>query len=123
MAVPSSGILVSVQRDDRRRYGRVGTEDATCVLGKVLDLSGSGMRVQCKGRSALRVGEAAQIQLKHPTAKLTLIAEAVWLDQSKRRRPVLGLSFVDVTDEQREQLAEFRRSSAKVRMLDCSAAA
>ena len=54
----------------KRKLPRHETDAVTCELGKVLDLSGSGVRLQFKGRCPVKVGQTLPIKLKTPNGSL-----------------------------------------------------
>lgn len=89
----------------RRQHQRHTTDEVTCPLGEVVDLSASGMRVAGRGRSPLPVGATAALKLHFPGGKLAISVEVVWRKRRKLLRYEMGLRFVHLTPSRRAALA------------------
>lgn len=89
--------------ENRRKYGRVRCERLTCVFEKggqeadILDISASGMRIQCKREPRVEVGETSQILVGAPNGTISLGAQVVWMKKRGFRRYELGLTFGEPT--------------------------
>jgi len=96
--------------DPRRKLPRHETDAVTCELGKILDLSGSGMRVQFKGRCPVKVGQTMPIKLKTPNGSLPVTLRTIW-----RQRTGLmggyeaGFQFLGIKPAQSVALATIAR--------------
>ena len=88
---------------DRRRFGRFNAGRLGCDLGRVMDLSGGGMRVRCPRRASGLV----EVQLWTAKRRVTVQAKIVWARRIGFRRYELGLEFRDVTPETRQDLSTF----------------
>lgn len=93
-----------------RRHGRLRVAALTCTLGPVLDLSASGMRVECRGKPPIREGEAAELTMHAPFGPFTVKTRVHWIRRAGFRRYHIGLEFVDMTDEGRKALNLIARS-------------
>lgn len=96
--------------DPRRKLPRHETDAVTCDLGKILDLSGSGMRVEFKGRCPMKVGQTMPIKLKTSNGSLPVTLRVVW----RRRTGLLGgyqagFQFVGIKPAQSVALATIAR--------------
>ena len=87
----------------RRRFGRFSAGRLGCNLGRVMDLSGGGMRVRCSRRSSGIV----EVQLWTVKCRTTVQAKIVWARRIGFRNYELGLEFRDLTPESREDLNMF----------------
>jgi c-di-GMP-binding flagellar brake protein YcgR len=99
--------------DERRRYGRLRCENATSCIGKILDISASGMRVLRRGRLLLEVGNELSITV-HPDPDagepfLTLPSRVVWIERVGFRKHMYGIEFAELSDEQKRRLSELAR--------------
>ncbi len=93
-----------------RKLPRHETDAVTCDLGKILDLSGSGMRVQFKGRCPVKVGGTLQIKLKTPNGSLPVTLRTIW----RKRTGLLsgyeaGFQFMGIKPAQSVALATIAR--------------
>lgn len=88
---------------DRRQFGRFRGTRLGCNLGKVMDLSGGGMRIRCSTRLS------SQMNVKLWTAKrqLTVPAKVAWVRRLGFRKYEIGLEFLDMTPETRQDLSTF----------------
>ncbi|MEM6507650.1 MAG: PilZ domain-containing protein, partial [Planctomycetota bacterium] len=88
---------VSDQRD-RSRFRPRGME---CNLGRVVDLSASGVRLLSRRRLA---GDQAVVFTGMDRQKIRLRARVLWHRQHSATEHVHGLHFVRMTHEQRDAL-------------------
>ena len=88
---------------DRRRFGRFNAGRLGCNLGRVMDLSGGGMRVRCPRRCSGIV----EVQLWTVTRQTTVQAKVVWTRRIGFRKYELGLEFRDLTPETTQDLSTF----------------
>lgn len=83
-------------KSGRRRTGRLETESIASNLGAVLNLSSGGIRILC--RRAPR--NPVKIQLHGCGANLTLRGEVAWMQRVGWFQRVVGIHFIDLTQEQ-----------------------
>lgn len=88
---------------DRRRFGRFNAGRLGCSLGRVMDLSGGGMRIRCTRRCSGIV----KVQLWTVKRQTTVQAKIVWTRRIGFRRYELGLEFRDLTPETTQDLSTF----------------
>lgn len=84
--------------DPRRRHERHFTDNVSCDVGDVVDMSASGMRVACRGRPPMREGQVAKMVLAFTGGKINLQIRVVWIKRKGLRRAYeIGLHFINVT--------------------------
>lgn len=106
MNVPSFGPY----DDPQRRMPRHSTDVVNCPVGKILDLSGSGMRVEVKGKCPLSVGQCIPLKLKTPNGSISVRARAVWRKRTGLfSNYQLGFQFEGITPGQTVALATIAR--------------
>ena len=88
---------------DRRHFGRFRAERLKCNLGRVMDLSGGGLRVRC----SRRLSGLAHVKLWTARRQTTVQAKIVWTRRIGFRKYELGLEFRDLTPEIRQDLSTF----------------
>ena len=103
--------------DERRRHGRIRTEDITCSLGEVTDLSASGMKVLRKGRGTISLGDQITITLKYGQFALPVDVRVRRLEKVSFRRYEVGLEFEESNPEIRNKLTHLASISAARRVL------
>ena len=84
---------------ERRRHGRLRTDDLGCSLGEVFDLSASGMRVDRRGRKLAELGDTFSLRLAYGDVELYLDCKVVRLWKVGFRKYSYGLEFVGVEEE------------------------
>ena len=103
----SQGIRAGAARlrplTDRRRFGRFKGTRLGCNIGRVIDLSGGGLRIRCSTRLS------SQMDVKLWTAKrqITVLAKVAWVRRIGFRKYEIGLEFRDMTPETRKDLSTF----------------
>jgi len=105
----------SSHMDDRRRGGRIRCLDLRCSLGKVLDLSSTGMRVLAK---KIRQGQPVLIHLADEHGEIMLRAEAMWIKPRALRAKEVGLRFLDMEPQLRHRIAGMARNATNQLTLD-----
>lgn len=78
---------------DLRKHPRLATESISCALGEVVDLSSAGMRLNCKSKPPLQVGQEVQVRLLFPRGSLIVTVQARWLRRCGLRKFEMGLQF------------------------------
>ncbi|MFG0251253.1 MAG: PilZ domain-containing protein [Phycisphaerales bacterium JB038] len=109
---PGGEPLSAADHSSRRRFGRMRIEHLPCSLGTVLDLSAGGLRVLTNKLSAKKLGEMVPVELNGTHRSGTFQAEVTWSERVGFRRHVVGLRFLDLTDEQRATIAAIARAYA-----------
>jgi len=84
-------------QDMRRQAPRHQVDSISCPLGKIMDLSTGGMRIACKGKPPVRIGQVGSVDLRCSGGKMTLAAQVVWTRRSGFRDHEIGLKFVNLT--------------------------
>ena len=97
--------------NEARRHGRLRSEILRCGLGKVVDLSASGMRVLSKGAPFLDVGKTVKTDLVFGGQKLSVKAQLNWVNKEGFRKYHMGFEFLDVTPQTRRGLVDMARSA------------
>lgn len=92
-----------------RRAGRFATIDLNCSVGKVLDLSRSGMRVQARTMPSGRF--PVEIQFRNET--VNVMAEVVWFRRAGMFSKHYGLQFIDVSRELVTRLALIAQATSR----------
>ena len=105
--------LTPPRDDERRRHGRIRTEAVTCSVGRVVDMSASGIRVERKGRRAVSEGDAFTITLKHGDFAMPVDVRVVRVEKKGFRRYVFGLSFEEVNPQIQAKLTQLARIAAE----------
>jgi len=105
--------------DNRRRAGRVRCERLRCTLvdgdgpeGTILDLSGTGARLQLRQKSPYKVGEPGIMIVQTMDGSVLAIGiKTVWCKKRGFRRHELGVTFGDQLPAIRAALASIVKSS------------
>ena len=88
----------------RRRYHRVkGRGAVNSNLGRVLDLSGGGLRVLSKKKA----GGRGRVELISAIDSVVFPVRVVWCHKVGFRKYIMGLEFIDLTTEQIQQVSQF----------------
>lgn len=96
----------------RRRFGRVRIENLSCSLGTVIDLSAGGMRVITSRISAKKAGETIPVELSSTRHSVRILAEVMWGKRIGFRKHIVGLRFLNVSDEDRRRIGTIARAYA-----------
>ncbi|MEO1716823.1 MAG: PilZ domain-containing protein [Planctomycetota bacterium] len=107
--------MLNAPIDDRggcdRRHGRVRIEETSVSLGKVLDLSRSGMRI----RTARPIKDTDPPMLVGITVdgeKFQVQCKIAWVQKRGMFKRLVGLEFQGLADETAQRLAFLARSAA-----------
>lgn len=101
-----------IDNDNRRKFGRVILQEIGCSLGRVLDLSASGMRVESATKPAVTQHQTFGMVLQAPSGPVNFVATVAWIRKVGWRKHQLGLHFVDPTPELRRSICELARGVA-----------
>jgi hypothetical protein len=85
---------------ERRKTGRIKGGKLRCNLGSVIDISAGGMRV----RSSRRLQGHVKVELWTHLRRAKVRAEVVWCGRLRFRRYEVGLQFLDMSDEAKQDL-------------------
>lgn len=119
MVSPHVGIVVSTQASgaNARRHGRLRVTNATSTMGKVIDISASGMRVRSRTRPP-EPGTQVRITIAGPSCSTESEARVVWVKKLGWLHYEMGLEFLSPVPEVRACLLEIARSAGEGRGLD-----
>ncbi|MEM1331284.1 MAG: PilZ domain-containing protein [Planctomycetota bacterium] len=93
------------QPSDRRIAGRLFCERLGCNYGRILDLSGTGARIQRpRFASRIRLGSVVQLQLVGEHACLRTEAQVVWIAPTGFGRESIGVRFAELSSEDKRAL-------------------
>ncbi len=105
-------------RSDRRRAGRLRTEDLRSTLGQVYDLSSTGIGVVRRGRRIGGVGDGVMIRLHYGDHDLVVSCRIMRIERLGFRRHRYGLQFVDVTPEQQVTIGRLARDCSDKKLFE-----
>lgn len=91
-------------RSRARRDDRFYPKSLKSNLGDVVDLSGVGARVVCLGKPKLAVGNTGWLILKAQRRRMMLQSRVVRLTKVSFRKYEIGLEFLDVDADLRNEL-------------------
>jgi c-di-GMP-binding flagellar brake protein YcgR len=87
---------------EHRTRGRFARPPFRCSFGAVEDVSATGMRVRMRGGPRLRKGQTICITLLNEPERGLAKVQVVWVKRVAFRTNLVGLLFVDLSDEARE---------------------
>lgn len=105
------GLGESCANDNRRRAGRVLTQEVECTLGRVLDLSATGLRVKTGFRPGVVTGEVFWMTIKGYSGKFQVKCQCAWIKKAGWFSHEVGVVFLEVTDEVRTHLNSIGRTA------------
>ena len=88
---------------DRRRFGRSKGTRLGCSIGRVIDLSGGGLRI----RRSTRLSSQMDVKLWTAKRQITVPAKVAWVRRIGFRKYEVGLEFRDLTPDTRKDLSTF----------------
>ncbi len=98
---------------DRRRHGRVKVTDVACAVGRVLDVSASGAKIESKGRPSFTQGEVFSMWISSTASgSFTVSARIVWITKVGMFKHICGVCFEDIDAEARTGLMAIVASAA-----------
>ena len=86
----------AITHDDRRGDMRISQNELASSLGKVLDISVSGMRVICRH---VPKEEQFEFQLNTSVDPVTVTGKVIWSQRLGFRKHEIGLSFKNASKE------------------------
>jgi len=98
--------------ENRRRFGRLRAWEVRTSLGRVLDLSGGGMRVESRWPIRLKPGRAAEVSLVSEVGEFRVNVRVAWVRPGGLLLYRAGLEFTELTPRQCAMLTHLARVSA-----------
>ena len=90
--------------EDRRNAGRIQCSELRTNVGEIVDASSTGLRIKGKLPSGVRPGTSLMINISSDEDVLSLVSEVRWIKKQAFRGMVFGVSFIEITENQRRQL-------------------
>lgn len=97
---------------ERRRGGRIPCEMLSCELGKVIDLSATGLRVRSRGGIKPPIGAFVALHVRWCGGSIELPSRVARVKRLGMFTYEYGLAFEELTTEQRALLSEVLRGAA-----------
>lgn len=97
---------------ERRRGGRVLCEMISCELGKVIDLSATGLRVKSRGGIKPPVGAFVALHVRWCGGSARLPARVTRIQRHGMFSWEFGLAFEELSPEHRSLLSDILRGAA-----------
>ena len=98
--------------ENHRRHGRLHVQKTPCSIGRVIDLSCSGMRIATKFKMKASE-EMIGLKLEGLDGPMLLPCKVVWVRRSGFRQWTVGVEFTAMTQDQRKALSELARSVSR----------
>ncbi|WP_432798181.1 PilZ domain-containing protein [Poriferisphaera sp. WC338] len=99
------------KEDDRRRHGRLRCESTKCSMGKVIDLSASGMCIERKGK-CVKEGESFELTIQYDKIQVMFPVIVKRVQKIGFRRYQYGLAFDQIDENQQAVLNQFAQLAA-----------
>lgn len=99
---------------DKRIDARLLVSSLHCRLGKVVDISGGGMRVRGFAWPPLRTYGTMTVRIKGLAVPVDVQVEVAWVNQCGILRREIGLGFTGLTDDARAALRPLFRSAREL---------
>lgn len=104
--------IVKSHPDNRRRHGRVRANETTCNLGRVVDVSASGMSVLAPWWRMLRPGRMVKVRVNSFGRQMNVKARVVRAQRMLLGPTDVGLAFEELTPKAAAHLAAIARGVA-----------
>ena len=98
---------------ERRRHGRVHTEQLRCAFGDIVDLSASGMKIESRGEPIVRAGATLDMTIESLSGPLVVRSKVIWMRHVGGGQYAMGIEFVDLEPEKVEALHDIARTSLR----------
>lgn len=102
---------------ERRRRSRIQCEGLSCTMGRVIGLSGSGMRVRARGFCKVKPDDRVSMTLFHCGGTLPVVARIAWTRKTGFFTYECGMAFEGLTPEQNAELVRLAQISMPRTML------
>lgn len=104
--------LDKLRPPDRRTRGRVRVELTETNLGRVIDLSSTGMKVASRWGQRLEKGQRVRVKIRSVYGNLDIAAQVMWITKQGWLKQELGLHFLELDEGQKKLLTHIGRSAA-----------
>ncbi|MEQ8845632.1 MAG: PilZ domain-containing protein [Phycisphaerales bacterium] len=104
--------------NQKRRTGRISPDCITCDLGKVLDLSGGGVRLGGRGPSPGRVGQPVKLTLDWGMGSLVFEGVVTRLERKALFGWTAGIRFENLTPAHKQALSKASMLAASGEITD-----
>jgi len=101
-------------RFERRSTDRTDCELLHCPLGRVADLSDSGMQVRGKGRPTFKHGQVMRISLNGVPHPVEVLAEAVWIHRLGGEGFAAGFRFRDLDESTIKEVEKLAQTEQQI---------
>ena len=98
------------RNDCDRRHGRVRLEETSVSIGRVLDLSRSGLRVRT-AKPIKPNSPPINVGFTFDDEQITVQCKVAWIEKDGLFKRQVGLEFQGLDDHQAKLLAELARSA------------
>ncbi|MCA9273008.1 MAG: PilZ domain-containing protein [Phycisphaerales bacterium] len=98
------------QHEDKRDAGRVQCNELRTNLGEIVDASSTGLRIKGKLPGGTRPGSTLSIIIAGDEESLPLTCEVRWIKKLAFRTTTFGVSFMEITEDQRRLLWQMIRT-------------
>ncbi|MGD9688870.1 MAG: PilZ domain-containing protein [Phycisphaerales bacterium] len=102
---------------NKRKKGRVRAELLSTSLGRAVDLSETGARLERRGAYDLEPGATVLIALSSPQRQLSCPARVIWVRKTGWFTWQIGLEFLDQSETFRRSLRELSMACMDMRTL------
>lgn len=109
MALTIPGFRKPAHAPRPRGDARHDVETVSCELGRLIDLSRSGMRLQSDGPTPVAPGQVLTLHLEHRQGATDVTALVRWRRRKGWRRFELGLQFTALPEGKRDALEQLAR--------------
>lgn len=89
-----------------RRATRHTAMNLACELGAIVDLSQTGLRIQCAGRPGVEIGSQVKLTVSSPMQRLTVSGQVVWVHKPLLKAGQVGIKFVNTSEAAARALVE-----------------
>ena len=98
------------KHDDRRDAGRIQCRELRSNIGEIVDASSTGLRIKGKLPSGSRPGSTVSVVIASDEESLPLNCEVRWIKKMAFRSMTFGVSFLEISEDQRRLLWQMIRT-------------
>lgn len=98
------------QHDDRRDAGRIQCSELRSNIGEIVDASSTGLRIKGKLPAGSKPGSTIALVVAGDEESLPLTCEVRWIKKLAFRTTTFGVSFTEITEDQRRLLWQMIRT-------------